>query len=276
MSIYRDEPGGPRTPILARADNDGTLGGIDIPHDALNTALSTSEASLTHFAGRLGERLGLLPHAVLTADTRPLIARRSYTGQEAIARTFASALEKDSDVPDALSDAAKLTDLANRREVYGGLQLIGERAQNAGMDLRLVYGTFQWHLIDLALTHLERRFDDPQLTRTELETLLDCFGPMLLRVDAMLRRGPERKDELSRMRQRAEGEAQSAQAEADAAETVLQLHTQLSPGRERLLQAARLHLGQDKAGAHLPETPGGPFVPYQAKADGAAPRKIIR
>ncbi len=224
--------------------------------------------------GRLGN---LLPRDVLTAEDRPIYAQFQYEGQDNFVRQTASAMKLSGMVPTVEGTTpGVLLDLIERKDLYLAIKFLGDRVKDTALDLRLIYGSFQFFLIERVVTYLEKRLVDPYLTRQQMESLLDDFGPGLLKLDEVLRKGPDRKIQISGLRNTAQAAALDAQDEANLQEAIYQIHNDQTPDRAALLKAARRHLGQVGQGT----ADGGP-VTASSWTNGQPPdptqtRKMIR
>jgi hypothetical protein len=250
---------GPPFAPLRRAPPDSQIAAVPEHSDDPTSALSVTAEQL----GRTGlclARLGnVLPGDVLCAENRPIYAKSLYKGQDTFVHRVAQGLRLTGLVPRAAgATPGKLDELIERKGLYLGIRALGDRVRNCAMDLRLIYGSYQFYLIEQVMTYLERRLTDPHLTGPERESLLEDFGTALVKLDRALRKGPERKHELALLRDRASAEAQDAQDEADLQEVIHQIHSEKTPERAALLKAAQRYLDRTAPAA----TDGG---------EGAAP-----
>ena len=197
------------------------IAGIQLHGDGIRLALQADPEEMARTALSIARTGIRLPRNVLTAQDRPIYARMMYDGQDTFVRATAQGINLSGMVPTVEGTTpAVLLDLIDRKDAYLGIKLLGQRVRDAALDLRLVYGAYQFYLIDHLMSYLETRFADPYLTRQDMEALLDDFGPALVKLDDMLRKGPLRKTELINRRDTAESEAMAAQDEADTAQVI--------------------------------------------------------
>ncbi len=141
-------------------------------------------------------------------------------------------------------DGARLADLAQKKAIYQEFTLFGQRAKDAGMDLRLVVGSWLWFLLNMVMTWLEGRMSDPALTNKQMHTLLDRFGPALVLFDRMLSQSVDQKKAVAAARSSLGAQVAEAQGKVADAEAALSVCHDLPASRQALLEAARRHQAQ--------------------------------
>jgi chromosome segregation and condensation protein ScpB len=240
-------PKGATPPIapLSRNMVDNQIAGIQMHGDLLTVALAAPADQVNRTALLLGRTGNILPLGVLTSTDRPIFARLEYDGQDTFVRRVAAGIQLTGLVPTVEGTTpAVLIDLLDKKNAYQGIKLLGDRVHDSAMDLQLLYGSYQFFLINRVIDYLEARFADPYLTRKEMETLLNDFGPALIKLNEVLSKGPDRKGELTNLRQTAEGQANDALDEANLQEVIYQVHNDITPSRAALFQAAQRYLNQ--------------------------------
>lgn len=271
-------------PALAVPDRDRGAGfGVEISGQPMRQAMQQRPDDLVQRGLRLGRLSQELPRGVLGAGDRALFARRARPALESLGYKVARALELSSfDVGTRPGD---VRELALKRERYTLLQRLGGRIKNIGLNLRLCFGAQQWMMINRTVEYLEKRFSDPAITRAEIETLLLNFGPMLIKLDEVSRKAPERKEALFEERKRLAAEVKAAQDAAARAEVELDIRRGQTPAREKLLAAARHWQAEQAktsssvtspAPAPVPAVPGYGSAAAQPGPGPAGPRKVIR
>lgn len=278
--------------VLKRAAASGTLAGAKLPFGTVESALNETADTLLGRALRLARRSAVLPADVLDAQNRPIFARRVQPGLSSLVLTTASAL-RASEMPSPVT-AEALTDLHRKHDSFTAIKLRGDLLLNSAMDLRLVYGGLQWFLVDKVMGYVSGRLEDEAVPKAEKDALLRSFAPMLVAVDEMLSRGPERKDELSKLRRGAAAKLEESLLDRARSELEFQVNHGLMPDRQRLIEVARRYMKAQKDGApgtgvpgtgvpgtSTPGQPGALGTPSQPGQPGqpgspTSPRKVIR
>jgi hypothetical protein len=169
--------------LLRRPGHGGPLRFVTPPdRGGVRQGLSLRPRDLDLKADAAGALLVQLPRGGVSAAQKGQHRKAALPNLGTVLRGFARALRQ---CPEIRGDADRLDALARKLARYGNLRHRAGQGVHAALDLRLVLGGLQAHLLGAVLTQVAARLE-AGLPRAEVERLQNRFSKLLLRKEALL------------------------------------------------------------------------------------------
>jgi hypothetical protein len=186
------------------------------------SSLSLKPEEMDAEVARLSALAVKLPRRRLKGVEKRLRRKEDFQGMGTVLRAFARATAQ---YPEVKGKPERLLELARKLSRYQNIREQTGRAIHGALDLRLVLGALQAHMLRGVLVKVVARLEDPSITRAEEERLRSKFSKLLLHRQALLMTREERAEVLAEKKK--EVEAQVAEVEkrtlvADVKEAIRQ------------------------------------------------------